>query len=61
MMQPFCCPTCNGYGTVSKPPWIAGDHQTWASATVALYPCPSCKGTGTIWKEPYNDPLSERV
>ena len=37
------CPKCNGQGIVSKPPWIAGDQDTWSS-TAASYPCDVCSG-----------------
>jgi len=26
-LQPYCCPACNGHGTVSRPPWVAGDVE----------------------------------
>jgi len=45
----FCCPTCGGYKTVSKPPWVAGDVDYWVSSDVGTYPCPTCTGTGLIW------------
>ena len=49
---PFRCPVCNGQGTVSKPPHIAGDQDTWvASDTDNLFQCPACGGTGIIWSE----------
>jgi DnaJ-class molecular chaperone len=52
MIAPFTCPTCNGSTTVSKPPWIAGDQNTWFSSNAGeLYPCPSCNGVGVIWHE----------
>ena len=42
------CPVCNGQGTVSRPPHIAGDQPTWVSTTVAPYRCRRCAGLGTI-------------
>ncbi len=51
MIIPFTCPTCHGQGTVSKPPYVAGDQSTWESTGTGLYPCPSCNGTGIIWNE----------
>ncbi len=51
MIFPFCCPTCHGQGTVSKPPWVAGDQNTWVSSSVRSYPCPSCNGAGVLWTE----------
>lgn len=54
MKTPFACPTCCGHKTVQKPPWIAGDQQTWVSSDYTPYPCPSCNGTGIIWGEEVN-------
>ncbi len=51
MIIPFCCPTCGGQKTVSKPSWIAGDQQTWVSGGIEFYPCPSCNGSGILWHE----------
>ena len=48
---PHTCPVCNGYGTVSKPPWVAGDQATWVSTSVDPYPCPACGGAGVLWEE----------
>jgi len=48
-MTPFMCPVCNGHGTVSKPPWIAGDVYAWVGCALRTYPCPACGGTGIIW------------
>lgn len=45
---PRCCPVCNGYGKVSKPPWVAGDQHTWTSGDTALHECPACQGTGIL-------------
>ncbi len=42
------CPVCNGFKTVSRPPWIAGDQQTWSTSNVESYPCPTCKATGLV-------------
>ena len=50
--MPCACPVCYGQGTVSKPPWIAGDVQTWETGDTQLYPCPPCRGTGLVWKQP---------
>jgi len=49
MKIPYRCPVCNGYRTVQKPPYIAGDQETWAAASTEPYPCPACNGTGLIW------------
>jgi hypothetical protein len=43
------CPTCGGQETVSKPPWVAGDQETWSSGNAwDLYPCPTCDGKGYL-------------
>ena len=55
-MIPHKCPVCNGYGTVSKPPDVAGDQDTWdANNAFDKYPCPACKGTGIIWEGGSNE------
>jgi hypothetical protein len=51
MKVAFTCPTCGGQKTVQKPPWVAGDQQTWVSGDTTLYPCPSCNGSGILWEE----------
>lgn len=50
-MIPHKCPVCNGQGTVSKPPSIAGDVETWSSSDLSVYPCPACGGTGIVWEK----------
>jgi len=42
------CPVCAGQGTVSRPPWVAGDAREWMSAGSETYPCRACDGTGII-------------
>ena len=42
------CPTCKGQRTVSKPPWIAGDIDTWSDSSMRQYPCPTCNGKGYL-------------
>ena len=37
------CPKCDGQGTVSKPPYVPGDVNHWAS-TSAVFPCDVCNG-----------------
>jgi DnaJ-class molecular chaperone len=49
MSEPHKCPVCNGQGTVSKPPYIAGDQASWIASDSRLYPCLACNGTGVIW------------
>ena len=41
------CPKCNGQGIVSKPPYIAGDQQTWSSSS-AVHTCDVCNGNKII-------------
>ena len=47
--RPWKCPVCDGAGKVSRPPYIAGDQQSWASSGIKTYPCTSCGGTGIVW------------
>jgi len=49
--EPHGCPVCHGQGTVSKPPYIAGDQPTWTASNSTPYPCPACNGTGVIWEK----------
>jgi hypothetical protein len=37
------CPKCDGQGTVSKPPYIAGDVYEW-SGTSSQFQCNVCNG-----------------
>jgi len=46
------CPVCDGTGLVSRPPWIAGDQESWVSSTTTPYPCKRCGGIGTIDSTP---------
>ena len=43
------CPICDGTGLVSKPPWIAGDQDSWTCSGTGPYPCTACNGTGLLW------------
>lgn len=47
--RPYVCPVCNGAGTVSRPPHIAGDQTSWSSSSCPLYICHACCGTGVVW------------
>jgi hypothetical protein len=49
-MKPHLCPKCHGQKTVSKPPWVPGDVQTWTSSDAGPYPCPVCEGHGVLWE-----------
>lgn len=42
------CPVCHGQGHLNKPPWIAGDQETWTSSTTETYECRVCRGRGII-------------
>lgn len=41
------CPKCNGQGTVSKPPYVPGDVDSWSS-TASVFPCNLCNGAMVI-------------
>ena len=41
------CPKCNGQGQVTKPPYIAGDQNTWSSSS-AISQCDVCNGQKII-------------
>lgn len=41
------CPKCDGQGTVSKPPYIAGDVHEWSSSS-ASHICDVCNGVKII-------------
>jgi len=51
------CPKCNGQGTVSKPPWIDGDINTWTDSQVGGYTCNLCGGKKVIECPPPNPTL----
>ena len=42
------CPKCNGQGSVSKPPYIAGDVNQW-SGTAATFVCDVCNGLKILY------------
>jgi RecJ-like exonuclease len=42
------CPVCNGMGQQSRPPWVAGDAETWTTGDTSAYPCPACNATGIV-------------
>jgi hypothetical protein len=48
-VQPYVCPVCRGSGKVSRPPWVAGDIDSW-TGTGDIYDCNACKGTGILWR-----------
>lgn len=48
-MIAHACPVCRGHGTVSKPPYVAGDQDGWVSSDTGPYPCRACNGTGIVW------------
>jgi hypothetical protein len=50
--MPFTCPVCNGAGTVSRPPSVAGDQAWWVASTgTDRYPCKACNANGIVWGE----------
>lgn len=51
-MKPYCCPVCNGRGTVPS-----GFYQTskfYSVSESSNEMCKSCKGTGVLWLEDEN-------
>lgn len=49
-MTPYKCPVCHGHGTVSKPPWVAGDQRDWVDSGSGgdAYACRACHGSGIV-------------
>lgn len=50
MSRPWKCPVCQGQGTVSRPPFVAGDVPGWTTSGTQQYACRACGGTGIVWK-----------
>lgn len=49
-VEPFTCPVCNGTGSVSTPPGVAGDQPYFSSSTnCGPWPCRACQGAGVLW------------
>lgn len=48
-MSAHRCPTCNGHGLTNRPPWVAGDQETWSSYSSGPYKCRACNGSGVVW------------
>jgi hypothetical protein len=48
--RPHRCPVYNGHGTVSRPPWIAGDVDNWTHSDAGPYECRACKASGIVWE-----------
>ena len=48
--EPVKCPVCDGHGTVSRPPWVAGDQHSWPGSTAGggPWPCRACGGIGIV-------------
>lgn len=38
------CPKCGGQGYVNKPPYIAGDQESWVANNTGGFKCPVCHG-----------------
>lgn len=51
-MRPFRCPVCTGHGTVTRPPSVAGDMNTWSSSDTRFHSCPACAGIGIVCGPP---------
>lgn len=49
-MIPHRCPVCTGQGKVNKPPYVAGDQETWVSNSAGPWPCQACNGSGILWE-----------
>ncbi len=41
------CPKCGGQGTISKPPYVAGDVHEWTSSATS-FTCDLCEGRKVI-------------
>ena len=50
------CPKCNGQGSVSIPPHVAGDVGQWTSSATQ-YVCDVCNGAKIIPMCPANNPV----
>lgn len=48
-MKPHKCPVCDGTGLTVRPPYVAGDQNSWVSNSTGPYPCKVCKGEGLAW------------
>lgn len=53
------CPKCNGQGTVSKPPWVAGDVHEWVSPSTSFV-CNLCNGLKYLVLPVPDEPKAER-
>lgn len=42
------CPKCGGQKFVNKPPWVAGDQQTWSATSTNGHLCVVCNGQGVV-------------
>ena len=50
MATPHKCPVCNGTGLVSVPPGVAGDVETFTTASFGPWECRPCEGEGVLWR-----------
>lgn len=50
------CPKCNGQGSVSKPPYVAGDVNEWTSSATSFV-CNVCNGAKVLVKPIISQPL----
>jgi len=46
---PYKCPCCDGMGKRLRPPYVAGDQDSWVASGTGLYDCVACGGTGIVW------------
>jgi hypothetical protein len=63
MATPHACPVCQGAGTVSKPPHVAGDQEQWSGCDTAMSRCNPCGGSGIVWEPDYgiSPPLADNT
>ena len=47
--KPHKCPVCDGTGLVSRPPYVAGDVDSWTDSQTEPYQCKACGDSGIIW------------
>jgi len=49
------CPVCNGTGSVSYPPGVAGHQNTFVDSSSGPWPCHVCGGSGVLSDNGYRD------
>ena len=58
-MRSHKCPACDGMGTRSRPPYVAGDQTAWSSNSSGPWSCRSCGGGGVLWTR--DPPVTEET